>query len=121
MYHFEFDEYLERFESLISNYLKRGGGVGSYTEHIIDDRFANFLTDLGTYYIRKDNIQRGSKYILESLEISYTINNIANIVRCCTTHAVFSLQATSTGKLRSEEGYALSVRRMVEPRVFLGN
>lgn len=85
MYHFEIDQYLDRFEKLILNHLKRGGGVGSYTEYIIDDRFANFLTDLGKYYIWKDNIQKGSKYILESLEISYKINSTANIVRCCTT------------------------------------
>lgn len=85
MYHFEFDEYLERFENLIKDHLKQRESVGSYTEHIIDDRFANFLTDIGMYYIRKDNIQKGSKYILDSLDFSYTNNNAINIVRCCTT------------------------------------
>lgn len=85
MYHFEIEKYLERFESLITDHLQRGGSIGSYSEHIIDDRFANFLTDVGMYYIRKDNIQKGSKYILDSLEFSYTNNNAINIVRCCTT------------------------------------
>lgn len=85
MYHFEIEKYLERFESLITDHLQRGGSIGSYSEHIIDDRFANFLTDLGMYYIRKDNIQKGSKYILDSLELSYKINSVANIVKCCST------------------------------------
>jgi len=85
MYHFDIDEYLVRFENLISDHLQRGGAVGSYSEHIIDDRFANFLTDLGMYYIRKENIQKGSKYILDSLKLSYKINNVANIVTCCST------------------------------------
>ncbi|MGV2643299.1 XRE family transcriptional regulator, partial [Clostridium perfringens] len=85
MYHFEFDEYLERFENLIKDHLKRRKPVGSYNEQIIDDRFAKFLTDVGMYYIRKVNIKKGSKYILDSLEFSYTINFEINIVRCCTT------------------------------------
>ncbi|MGV2788040.1 XRE family transcriptional regulator, partial [Clostridium perfringens] len=69
----------------ITDHLQRGGSIGSYSEHIIDDRFANFLTDLGMYYIRKENIQKGSKYILGSLDLSYKINNVINIVRCCST------------------------------------
>ncbi|WP_339292462.1 helix-turn-helix transcriptional regulator [Paenibacillus sp. FSL W8-0187] len=85
MYHFEIEKILERFESLITDHLQRGGSIGSYSEHIIDDRFANFLTDLGMYYIRKENIQKGSKYILGSLDLSYKINNVTNIVRCCST------------------------------------
>ncbi|WP_251035863.1 XRE family transcriptional regulator [Paenibacillus sp. ISL-20] len=85
MYHFEFDEYLERFENLIRDHLKRREPVGSYNEQLIDDRFAKFLTDVGMYYIRKGNIKKGSKYILDSLEFSYTINFEINIVRCSTT------------------------------------
>ncbi|WP_256720780.1 MULTISPECIES: helix-turn-helix domain-containing protein [Paenibacillus] len=85
MYHFEIDEYLERFEHQIRDHLKRREPVGSYNEQLIDDRFAKFLTDVGMYYIRKGNIQKGSKYILDSLEFSYTINFEINIVRCCTT------------------------------------
>lgn len=85
MYRFEVDEYLDKFENLIRDHLKRRESVGSYTEHIMDDRFANFLTDVGMYYIRKDNIQKGSRYILDSLEFSYINNNAINIVRCCTT------------------------------------
>lgn len=85
MYHFEMDEYLDKFEKLIRDHLKRRESVGSYTEHIMDDRFANFLTDVGMHYIRKDNIQKGSRYILDSLEFSLSHNNAINIVRCCTT------------------------------------
>lgn len=56
--HFEFDEYLERFENLIRDHLKRREPVGSYNEQLIDDRFAKFLTDVGMYYIRKGNIKK---------------------------------------------------------------
>ncbi|KOP64863.1 DNA-binding protein [Bacillus sp. FJAT-18019] len=85
MYHFEIDEYLEKFEYMIKDYLKQREPVGTYKKKVIDDRFAKFLTDVGMYYIRKGNIQKGSKYILDSLEFSYTINFEINIVRCCTT------------------------------------
>ncbi|WP_433938513.1 helix-turn-helix domain-containing protein [Paenibacillus lautus] len=85
MYRFEIDEYLDKFENMIRDHLKRRKPVGSYNEQLIDDRFAKFLTDVGMYYIRKGNIQKGSKYILDSLEFSYTINFEINIVRCCTT------------------------------------
>ncbi|KOR87831.1 DNA-binding protein [Paenibacillus solani] len=84
MYHFEIDEYLERFEFMIKDYFKRES-VGTYKEKVLDDGFAKFLTDVGMYYIRKGNIQKGAKYILDSLEFSYTINFEINIVRCCTT------------------------------------
>ncbi|SMF90280.1 Helix-turn-helix [Paenibacillus uliginis N3/975] len=82
-YHFDIDKYLERFEDLISDQLELSGTIGSYTVHIMDDRFANFLTDVGLYYLKKDNIKKGFKYILESLVISFKINNTANMVRCC--------------------------------------
>lgn len=85
MYHFEIDEYLERFEELIRDHLKRREPVGSYNGQLFDDRFGKFLTDVGMYFIRKGNIHKGSKYILDSLEFSYTINFEINIVRCCTT------------------------------------
>lgn len=85
IHHFEIDTYLERFEGLIREHLHRGGTVGSYAGHIIDDRFANFLTDIGEYYLRRNNTLKGIQYILDGLEISYRINNPVNIARCCTT------------------------------------
>ncbi|WP_235439732.1 XRE family transcriptional regulator [Paenibacillus sp. DMB20] len=85
IHHFEIDTYLERFEGLIREHLHRGGTVGSYPGHLIDDRFANFLTDIGEYYLRRNNILKGIQYILDGLEVSYRINSSANIVRCCTT------------------------------------
>lgn len=85
MYHFEVDPYLERFEELIEEHLRPGGIIGNYTRHIIDDRFANFLIDVGDYYLRKNNLLKGTKYLLDGLEVSYRINNPVNIVRCNTT------------------------------------
>ncbi|WP_235439730.1 XRE family transcriptional regulator [Paenibacillus sp. DMB20] len=85
MFHFEIERYLERFEGLIREHLHRGGTVGSYPGHLIDDRFANFLTDIGEYYLRRNNILKGIQYILDGLEVSYRINSSVNIARCCTT------------------------------------
>lgn len=85
LYHFEVDPYLERFEGLIEEHLRHGGIAGNYTRHIIDDRFANFLIDVGDYYLRKNNLPKGTKYLLDGLEVSYRINNPVNIVRCKTT------------------------------------
>ncbi|MGG3284489.1 helix-turn-helix domain-containing protein [Paenibacillus solani] len=85
LYHFEIDEYLDRFEHLIKAHLKRQEPIGGYTEHLMNDRFASFLADVGMYYIRKNNKRKGLQYMLDSLEFSYTNNNAINIVRCCTS------------------------------------
>jgi transcriptional regulator with XRE-family HTH domain len=84
-YRFDIDKYLERFRDFITDQLERSETVGSYTTHFFDDRFANFLTDVGLYYLSRNNIHNGIRYILDSLAVSYKINNAANIVRCCST------------------------------------
>lgn len=83
-YHWDIDRYLDKYEHLITAHLQQGGAVGSYTGQIIDDRFANFLADIGEYYLRKQNISRGTEYLLDALEISYHIHNPVNIMRCKT-------------------------------------
>ncbi|MEX3618887.1 helix-turn-helix domain-containing protein [Paenibacillus glucanolyticus] len=85
IYRFDIDKYLERFKNIIMDQLERSETVGSYTTQFFDDRFANFLTDVGLYYLRRNNIHNGVRYILDSLAVSYKINNTANIVRCCST------------------------------------
>ncbi|MGV2788238.1 XRE family transcriptional regulator, partial [Clostridium perfringens] len=58
-YRYDIDKYLERFQDFISDQLERSETVGSYTAHFFDDRFANFLTDVGLYYLSRNNIHNG--------------------------------------------------------------
>lgn len=81
-YDFDIDNILQRFQNIISSQINRGGAMGSYTEQITDDGFANFLADVGAYYINKSKVQTGVKFVLESLAISIKIRNASCIVRC---------------------------------------
>ncbi|MGG3284381.1 helix-turn-helix domain-containing protein [Paenibacillus solani] len=85
VYHWNIDKYLEQYESIIKEHYEQGCVVGDYNHQIINDRFAKFLAEIGEYYINQGNIHKGTRYILDSLNISYKINNTANIVKCCST------------------------------------
>lgn len=86
LYHWDIDKYIDRFEHLIMARLKRQEPISRYTEeHLMNDRFASFLADVGMYYIRKNNKRKGLQYMLDSLEFSCINNHTINIVRCCTT------------------------------------
>lgn len=81
LYKINIDEILHQFEQVIFNQINENGHVGSYTAEIIDDGLANFLADVATYYIQKDEYRVGINFILESLAISARINNTACMVR----------------------------------------
>ncbi|MFE0556588.1 helix-turn-helix domain-containing protein [Paenibacillus sp. NPDC058910] len=85
VYHWNIDKYLEQYESVIREHYEQGCVVGDYNQQIINDRFANFLAEIGEYYINQGNIHKGTRFILDSLNVSYKINNTANIVKCCST------------------------------------
>jgi transcriptional regulator with XRE-family HTH domain len=85
VHHWNIDKYLEQYESVIREHYEQGCVVGSYNQQIINDRFAIFLAEIGEYYINQGNIHKGTGFILDSLNVSYKINNTANIVKCCST------------------------------------
>ncbi|WP_342351965.1 helix-turn-helix transcriptional regulator, partial [Paenibacillus campinasensis] len=85
VYHWNIDKYLEQYESIIREHYEQGCVVGDYNQQITNDRFARFLAEIGEYYINQGNIHKGTRYILDSLDVSYKINNTANIVKCCST------------------------------------
>lgn len=81
LYDLNIDEILQRFEQVIFNQIIDNGHVGSYTSEIIDDGLANFLADVSSYYIQKEEYGVGIKFTLESLAISARINNTSCMVR----------------------------------------
>ncbi|MCZ1267697.1 MULTISPECIES: transcriptional regulator [Paenibacillus] len=81
-YHINVDHILARFEDTIDAQIKNQENVGSYTDQIINDRFVNFLADVGEYYVSSDRVDTGIQFILNSLAISAKINSNACILRC---------------------------------------
>ncbi|MGP3788176.1 helix-turn-helix domain-containing protein [Paenibacillus sp. 1A_MP2] len=84
-YTLNIDHVLERFRPYIMGHLQKGGTFGSYSEQIASEGFANFLADVGAYYIDNHLIEAGIIYILESLAIAAKIKNDACVVRCVST------------------------------------
>lgn len=79
-YKINIDHVLERFKINISSHMFTQENVGSYTEQIIDDRFAIFLMDIGDYYLNSNRVQIGVQFVLDSLSIIDRINNDANVM-----------------------------------------
>ncbi|MGN7308820.1 helix-turn-helix domain-containing protein, partial [Bacillus subtilis] len=72
---FDMDKILQRFESTISLQINKGEAMGTYTQQVTDDGFANFLADVGAYYLNKNEIKTGVKFVLDSLATSIKISN----------------------------------------------
>ncbi|GAB6928924.1 hypothetical protein JCM10914A_29070 [Paenibacillus sp. JCM 10914] len=100
---YDLDQYLIEFESLIEKHMKHGGMAGTYNKNIIDDQFCDFLADMGRYYLRKEHYSKGIKYIIDSLELSYSINNKAYVVKCTTILDHFRSKLNATDLLRFSE------------------
>lgn len=75
------DDVLQRFEKKILSHMEMQGELGSYTNQIIDDRFASFLMDISDYYLTSERFRIGIQYLLGSLAISIKISNDACLVR----------------------------------------
>ncbi|MET3832561.1 transcriptional regulator with XRE-family HTH domain [Paenibacillus sp. DS2363] len=79
-YNMNIDHVLERFKINISSQMFTQENVGSYTDQIIDDRFAIFLMDVGDYYLSSNRVHIGVQFVLDSLSIIDRINNDANVM-----------------------------------------
>ncbi|PAD72100.1 MULTISPECIES: helix-turn-helix domain-containing protein [Paenibacillus] len=76
------DSILIRFQDYIP-YKTYYTVFGEYNKPIMAEQYAQFLADLGKYYLR-NNQSNGLDYLLEGLEFSAKINSEATIIRCLT-------------------------------------
>lgn len=82
IYSWNIDKYLEQYEKNITKYYKECID-GKFNKNILDDEFSTLHLDIGIYYIKQRKFRYGSKFILDSLNLSYKINNTDNIIKCC--------------------------------------
>jgi transcriptional regulator with XRE-family HTH domain len=87
-YQLEIDHILERFKSqlLLKTQVNQ---IASIMDQVTIEHYANFLRELGIYYLNKGQLDTGIQYIIESLESAIKINNKNTKLKCIT--AIFEI------------------------------
>lgn len=80
-YKLNVDHILERFMSYLV-YKDQNYDIGKINKQVILDKYTRLLAELGIYYLNNKDINRGLKYVLESLSNAVIINSSKGILRC---------------------------------------
>ncbi|MUG20917.1 transcriptional regulator [Paenibacillus macerans] len=65
-YSFNIDFILEKYKSYL-NYREQRNRIGKISEQCTNDQYLNLITGLGEYYLRKSDLGRGFRFVLDSL------------------------------------------------------
>jgi len=74
-YQIDVDHILLRFRSEIEAYINREHTNDLYNDHVLPDKYNQFLYDLTYYYLHKKDYTMGFNYLMQGLENSVRINN----------------------------------------------
>lgn len=80
-YKLHVDHILERFKSYLL-YRDQKYHIGKVSKQVTLDNYTRLLAELGIYYLNNNAIDRGLKYVLESLSNAVIINSNKGILRC---------------------------------------
>ncbi|MGN7762141.1 helix-turn-helix domain-containing protein [Paenibacillus sp. 22594] len=79
-YSWNIDYILDRFSSYLS-YRRYTTVFGDYNKQLTADQYAQFLTELASYYLCNKNCL-GIQAILHSMDFSFKINCESNVIKC---------------------------------------
>ncbi|WP_246062106.1 helix-turn-helix domain-containing protein [Paenibacillus oralis] len=75
------DSILEQYESFL-RHQEQQSRLGKISVQYTDDRFVGLLSGLGTYYLKKNEYDRGLKYVLDSLAFAIEIHSEHDMLKC---------------------------------------
>ncbi|WP_410770471.1 transcriptional regulator [Fontibacillus sp. BL9] len=75
------DDALLQFSAYINDYIEQPQTIGSYTNQLIANAFADFSHELAYYYFNRNRYLDGFKYVLVSLGLSSKINKRSSIIK----------------------------------------
>ncbi|MFB5762555.1 helix-turn-helix domain-containing protein [Paenibacillus medicaginis] len=81
-FHVNIDDILLRLDSEIKSLSENMEGTKIYDNRIKAERYSRLLNELSDYYLQKGEHAVGFKYLLDSLQKSFIINNEAIIIKC---------------------------------------
>jgi plasmid maintenance system antidote protein VapI len=94
-FHVNIDGILLRFDSEIKSLSEHLEGTIIYDKRIKAERYSRLLSELSDYYLQKGEYRVGFKYLLESLQKSFIINNETIIIKCVSLFENFREYAAS--------------------------
>ncbi|WP_186323661.1 transcriptional regulator [Paenibacillus xylanexedens] len=71
-YNGNIDFVLEQYESYFT-YQEQSNRIGKVSKQVTDDRYVRLLADLGAYYLKRDEFQKGIDFVINSLKFSLEI------------------------------------------------
>jgi transcriptional regulator with XRE-family HTH domain len=98
-FNIKINDILLRFDSEIKSLGENIEGTLIYDNRIKAERYSRLLNELSDYYLRKGEYVVGFKYLLDSLQKSFIINNEAIIIKCVRlfeSHREFAASETQT-------------------------
>lgn len=79
---FNVDHILQKFHRKISLYTKIKGNSETYNRQVGEDRYAQFLFELASYYLNRKRYEEGLIYLLDGLAVAIDIHKDDAILKC---------------------------------------
>lgn len=108
-YNLNIDNILERF----ANHLelkRRETSFGMINEQVTFNHHTDFTRQLAIYYLRRNDIEKGLNFLLNSLALAIKINNEMNIIQCMGLYE----QHRHLASIRSQHSYKLLINEVLE-------
>ncbi|SEP33513.1 helix-turn-helix domain-containing protein [Paenibacillus sp. OK076] len=121
---FDIDGILERFKAYIP-FQAIEGRYGQYSNSILGEKYAQFLSDLAVYKFNKspENTDNAINLILEGLDFSVKINSVRNMVTCMTLFEQYrdfaDQEAKGKFKKLASEVHRINAEKNVVPISFV--
>lgn len=80
-YDMNIDFVLEKYKPYL-NYREQRSRIGKIIEQYTSDQYLNLLTGLGEYYLRKSELDRGLRFVLDSLAFAIDIRSGHGMLKC---------------------------------------
>ncbi|WP_334076174.1 MULTISPECIES: helix-turn-helix transcriptional regulator [Paenibacillus] len=93
------DSVLEQYESFLKHQ-EQQCRIGKNSLHYTNDRFVSLLSGLGVYYLKKNNLDFGLKYILDSFAFAIEIRSEHDMLKCVGLFEQYRDFATEEAKFR---------------------
>ncbi|MEC0136704.1 helix-turn-helix transcriptional regulator [Paenibacillus macerans] len=75
------DSILEQYEPFLKHQ-EQQSRLGKISTHYTEDRFVGLLSGLGVYYLKKNDFDRGLRYVLDSLAFAIEIHSGHDMLKC---------------------------------------
>ncbi|MCM3700208.1 hypothetical protein [Paenibacillus macerans] len=96
------DNVLEQFESFLKHQ-EQQCRLGKMSLHYTDDRFVGLLSGLGFYYLKKNDFDRGLRYVLDCLEFAIEIQSGHDMLKCVGLFEQYRNYANEDAKTRYKQ------------------